>query len=49
MIHLCGQVAPWIEDINVTPELILKYQVKERPIEEVLYQDLKALQSITQV
>lgn len=42
------EVAPWIEDINVTPELILKYQVKERPIEEVLYQDLQALQSITQ-
>ncbi|XP_014285213.1 period circadian protein isoform X5 [Halyomorpha halys] len=40
--------APWIEDINVTPELILKYQVKERPIEEVLYQDLQVLQSITQ-
>ncbi|CAH1395530.1 unnamed protein product [Nezara viridula] len=42
------KVAPWIEDINFTPDLILKYQVKERPIEEVLYQDLQALQSITQ-
>lgn len=42
------KVPPWIEDINVTPELILKYQLRERPLDQVLSQDLQALESISQ-
>jgi hypothetical protein len=42
-------MAPWLEEINVTPELILKYQLQERDLTEILSEDFKALQRITQV
>nr|UHH90579.1 period isoform B [Pyrrhocoris apterus]UHH90580.1 period isoform C [Pyrrhocoris apterus] len=42
------KVAPWIEDIKVTPELVLKYQLRERSLEEVLSKDLQTLESIRQ-
>lgn len=39
---------PWLEDIIVTPELIFRYQVNERGIDEVLQADLEALARIHQ-
>ncbi|XP_073973608.1 period circadian regulator isoform X3 [Rhodnius prolixus] len=42
------KVAPWLEDVNLSPELILKYQLKERSLEEILKEDLKALEKLTQ-
>ena len=43
------QQPPWLEDIIVTPELIFRYQVNERGIDEVLQADLEALARIHQV
>ncbi|XP_024080859.1 period circadian protein isoform X2 [Cimex lectularius] len=42
------KVAPWVEDINVTPELILRYQLEERELDEVLKEDLLLLERIHQ-
>ncbi|BET00504.1 Period circadian protein [Nesidiocoris tenuis] len=42
------KVAPWIENVNVTPDLMLKYQLKERGIEETLKDDATLLEKIKQ-
>lgn len=46
--HSMLQQPPWLEDIIVTPELIFRYQVNERGIDEVLQADLEALARIHQ-
>lgn len=40
---------PWLDNVNVTTDLVYKYQIKSREINDVLKSDLKALKHIQQV
>lgn len=40
---------PWLDNVNVTADLIYKYQIKTREINDVLKADMKALKHIQQV
>nr|BAL72156.1 PERIOD, isoform 2 [Apteronemobius asahinai] len=39
---------PWLEHVNVTPELIYQYQINEKNLETVLENDLQVLREIQQ-
>nr|UQF78880.1 period [Gampsocleis gratiosa] len=39
---------PWLEDVTVTPDLVYRYQMDDRNLENVLKRDLEALKSIHQ-
>lgn len=43
------QEPPWQENINQTPEFILRYQVQNRSIEDTLAADLEMLKQMAQV
>lgn len=38
-----------MEDIETTPELIFRYQIEHKDLNEVLQKDMKALNTFTQV
>lgn len=40
---------PWLDNVNVTADLVYRYQMKTRDVNEVLKSDLKALKLINQV
>jgi hypothetical protein len=39
----------WLDNINVTPELIYRYQISTRTLNDVLNDDMYALKHINQV
>jgi Period protein 2/3C-terminal region len=39
----------WLDNINVTPELIYRYQISTRTLNDVLNDDMYALKNIHQV
>lgn len=39
----------WLDNINVTPELVYRYQVNARTLNDVLNDDLYALKNVHQV
>lgn len=40
---------PWLDNVNVTADLVYKYQIKSREVADILKSDLKALKHINQV
>lgn len=40
---------PWLKSITVTPELIYRYQMAVKGLEDVLESDLNALKQVNQV
>nr|ADO24377.1 period [Laupala paranigra] len=40
---------PWLEHVNVTPDLVYRYQINEKNLESVLENDLQTLKEIQQV
>lgn len=40
---------PWLEAVSVTPELIYRYQMAVRRVEDILEEDLNSLKQIHQV
>ncbi|GLH14252.1 Period circadian protein [Gryllus bimaculatus] len=39
---------PWLEQVNVTPDLVFRYQINEKNLESVLERDLQTLKEIQQ-
>lgn len=44
-----GNVPYWMKNVKSTPDLILRYQVKTKDLEEALKSDLRVLREISQV
>lgn len=40
---------PWLEAISVTPELVYRYQMTVKSLEDILEADMKSLKDIEQV
>lgn len=43
------QLPPWLDNVNLTPELIYKYQVTGKTVADVLQADLNFLKTVNQV
>lgn len=39
----------WMEEVDITPDLILRYQMETRNLEDILQADLRILKEINQV
>lgn len=44
-----GNVPYWMKNVKSTPDLVLRYQVKTKDLEEALKSDLRVLREISQV
>lgn len=44
-----GKVPYWMKNVQSTPDLVLRYQVRTKEIEEALISDLRVLKEINQV
>lgn len=44
-----GKIPYWMKNVESTPELILRYQMKTRELEDTLSADLRVLREINQV
>lgn len=47
-LQRCAQ-APWLDSVNLTPDLIYRYRMKTKPIADILRDDLAVLNDIEQV
>lgn len=44
-----GKIPYWMKNVESTPELVLRYQVRPKKLEEALQADLRVLKEINQV
>lgn len=44
-----GKTPYWMKNVQSTPELVLRYRVRTKEIEEALISDLRVLKEINQV
>lgn len=44
-----GKIPYWMKNVKSTPELVMRYQVKTRELEDALLSDLRVLREINQV
>lgn len=44
-----GKIPYWMKNVQSTPDLVLRYQVRTKEIEEALISDLRVLKEINQV
>lgn len=44
-----GKIPYWMKNVQSTPDLVLRYQVRTKEIEETLKSDLRVLKEINQV
>lgn len=44
-----GKIPYWMKNVDSTPELILRYQLKTKELEDALQADLRVLREINQV
>lgn len=44
-----GKIPYWMKNVQSTPDLVLRYQVRTKEIEEALTSDLRVLREINQV
>lgn len=48
-IHVKRPNPHWLDNINLTPELVFRYQINARSASDVLNEDMFALKNIQQV
>lgn len=44
-----GKIPYWLKNVQSTPDLVLRYQLKTRELEDALKADLRILKEINQV
>lgn len=44
-----GKIPYWMKNVDSTPELVLRYQLKTKELEDALRADLRVLREINQV
>ena len=44
-----GKIPYWMKNVQSTPDLVLRYQVRTKEVEEALKSDLRVLKEINQV
>lgn len=44
-----GNIPYWMKNVKSTPDLVLRYQVKTKDLQEALKSDLRVLREISQV
>lgn len=44
-----GKIPHWMKNVDSTPELVLRYQVRTKELQDALQADLRVLKEINQV
>lgn len=44
-----GKIPYWMKNVQSTPDLVMRYQLKTRQLEDLLQADLRVLKEINQV
>lgn len=44
-----GKIPYWMKNVNSTPDLVLRYQLRTKELEDALQADLRVLKEINQV
>lgn len=44
-----GKIPHWMKNVDSTPELVMRYQMKTRDLQDALQADLRVLKEINQV
>lgn len=44
-----GKIPYWMKNVNSTPDLVLRYQLRTKELEDALQADLRVLREINQV